>query len=242
MLITGASAGIGKDIALTAAKNGYDLLLISNSRSIDMNDFTEILELANVNIFTMQCDISSEKDIGNIIQYANKHLTKIDVLVNNAGFLHQHSFEDISIEEWNYTFNVNLRAPFLLSQKIIPQMRKQGGGHIINIASIGGQLGGPLAPHYAASKAGLICLTKSLARIGANDNIITHVISPGLIATEMITEEMNSEAGKEKMRSIPLGRIGTTGEIANLVLLLCSGQMDYATGQTINFNGGLYMG
>jgi acetoacetyl-CoA reductase/3-oxoacyl-[acyl-carrier protein] reductase len=175
-----------------------------------------------------------------LVAQATKALGGVDVLINNAGFLHQQPFDQIPVDEWDLTFDINLRAPFLLAQAAFPVMSQRGGGHIINIASSGGQLGGPLAPHYAASKAGLICLTKSLARLGAEHNIITHAVSPGLVVTKMAEAEMASEAGKEKLKNIPLGRAGTVDEIAECVCLLAQGKLDYATGQTINLNGGLY--
>jgi acetoacetyl-CoA reductase/3-oxoacyl-[acyl-carrier protein] reductase len=188
----------------------------------------------------LEGDLSHTEVPSSLVAQATKALGGVDVLINNAGFLHQQPFDQIPVDEWDLTFDINLRAPFLLAQAAFPVMSQRGGGHIINIASSGGQLGGPLAPHYAASKAGLICLTKSLARLGAEHNIITHAVSPGLVVTKMAEAEMASEAGKEKLKNIPLGRAGTVDEIAECVCLLAQGKLDYATGQTINLNGGLY--
>ena len=190
----------------------------------------------------LQGNLEKTKDCRNLVKQAIKAFGSIGVLVNNAAFLHQQPFLDIPEEEWDKTFAINLKAPFTLAQEIFPHMKSNGSGKIINIASSGGQLGGPLAPHYAASKAGLICLTKSLARLGGPHNIIVNAISPGLVATDMITDELASPAGQEKLRQIPLGRTATPEEIATFVLFLASDESSYATGQTFNVNGGLYMG
>jgi acetoacetyl-CoA reductase/3-oxoacyl-[acyl-carrier protein] reductase len=121
-------------------------------------------------------------------------------------------------------------------------MQKQGEGVIINMASSGGQLGGPLAVHYSASKAGVICLTKSLARIGAPYGIRVNCIAPGLIDTEMTKDEIYSDAGREKIKQIPIQRPGSVEEIAQMAVFLASEKSSYITGQTINVNGGIYMG
>jgi acetoacetyl-CoA reductase/3-oxoacyl-[acyl-carrier protein] reductase len=241
-LLTGASGGIGAAIAKAAARSGFSVVLCCNRNIEAAQKLYETIIKNGGAASVAQADLAEPAECGRIVaDTVNRH-GRVDVLVNNAGFLRQQPFEDIPPEEWDFTFAVNLRAPFLLAQAAFPVMRRNGGGHIINIASSGGQLGGPLAPHYAASKAGLICLTRSLARLGAVDNIITHAISPGLIATGMSTAEMGSEAGREKLKNIPLGRPGSAEEVAELVLAAALGKMDYATGQTINLNGGLYMG
>ena len=242
MLLTGASGDIGEAIALAAAAEGIDVALCCNSAAGKARTLEEKVKSQGVKAVVIQGDLSQPQTPATIVRQACEALGGIDILVNNAGFLHQQPFEQIPVEEWDATLDINLRAPFLLAQAVFPVMRQRCGGHIINIASSGGQLGGPLAPHYAASKAGLICLTKSLARLGANDNIITHAISPGLIVTKMVDAEMASEAGREKLKNIPLGRAGSVDEVAQCVCLLAQGKMDYATGQTINLNGGLYMG
>ena len=242
MILTGSSGDIGEAIALAAAEVGINVALCCNSAANKAHALEEKVKSQGVKAVVIQGDLSQPPTSAAIVRQACEALGGVDILVNNAGFLHQQPFEQIPVEEWDVTFDINLRAPFLLAQAVFPVMPQGGGGHIINIVSSGGQLGGPLAPHYAASKAGLICLTKSLARLGAKDNIITHAISPGLIVTKMVAVEMASEAGREKLKNIPLGRAGTVGEVAQCVCLLAQGKMDYATGQTINLNGGLYMG
>jgi len=242
MLLTGASGGIGAAIARAAAQEGLALALACNSNVEATQALCRAIVDQGGEAAVFHADLSQADACKKLVADTLSRFGRLDILVNSAGFLHQQPFEDISEEEWDFTLAVNLRAPFLLSQAAFAAMDTNGGGHIVNIASSGGQLGGPLAPHYAASKAGLICLTKSLARLGAARNIITHAISPGLIVTKMSEKEMASEAGREKLRSIPAGRAGTADEVADMVLFAISGKMDYATGQTINLNGGLYFG
>lgn len=242
MMLTGASGGIGEAIALHAAINGFSLALCYNTSPKKTAVLLEKVTALGGHALMLQGDLSKADVPTSLLAQAVEALGGVDVLINNAGFLHQQPFEQIPVDEWNFTFDVNLRAPFLLAQAAFPIMRQRGGGHIVNIASSGGQLGGPLAPHYAASKAGLICLTKSLARLGAEHNIITHAVSPGLVYTKMVEAEMASPAGKEKFKNIPLGRAGTSDEIAECVCILAQGKLDYASGQCLNLNGGLYMG
>jgi NAD(P)-dependent dehydrogenase (short-subunit alcohol dehydrogenase family) len=167
---------------------------------------------------------------------------RIDILVNNAGILQQKPFLNITEEDWERVLDINLKGTFICIQEVFPVMQKQGSGSIINIASSGGQLGGTLAVHYAASKAGVICLTKSLARIGSAYGIRVNCISPGLIDTEMTRDEITSAAGIEKINQIPISRPGTADEVAAAVVFLASDTASYITGQTINVNGGLYLG
>ena len=242
MLITGASGAIGSAIALASAQSGIALALACNSNVDAARTLCKTIVDQGCDAVVLQADISQADACKSLVADTLSRFGRLDILVNNAGFLRQQPFENIPLEELDFTFAVNLRAPFLLSQAAFAAMDQNSGGYIVNIASSGGQLGGPLAPHYAASKAGLICLTKSLARLGAERNIITHAISPGLIVTKMSEMEMASEAGREKLRSIPAGRAGTPEEVAAMVLFAISGKMDYASGQTINLNGGLYMG
>ena len=134
----------------------------------------------------------------------------------------------------------NLRGAFIFSQEVLPNMMKSGWGRIINIASIGGQWGGINQVHYAASKAGLINLTRSIAKIYSSYGITCNSVSPGLVQTDMASREIGSKEGQEKLKNIPIGRVGTTSEIASAVGFLASDEASYITGQTINLNGGMY--
>jgi len=240
-LVTGSSRGIGKAIALALAQAGASVAVTYKERAAAAEEAAEEIRSQGVSAVALQLDVSSRESIRGAINAIIDAFGHIDILVNNAGVLQQKPFLTISDENWRETVDVNLKGTFLCSQEVFPLMQRQGRGRIINIASSGGQLGGTLAVHYSASKAGVICLTKSLARIGA-PHILVNCISPGLIDTEMTQEEIHSESGREKIRQILLARAGLAGEVARVAVFLASEQSSYITGQTINVNGGLYLG
>jgi acetoacetyl-CoA reductase/3-oxoacyl-[acyl-carrier protein] reductase len=191
----------------------------------------------------VQADVTQRESVRQLISTIAEKFGRIDALVNNAGILQQKPFNTITDEDWDTMLATNLKGVFLCSQEIMPVMVRQGGGSIINISSSGGQLGGMLAVHYAVSKAGVISLTRSLARVGAPDGIRVNCVTPGLIETEMSQKEIHSEIGQQKIsREIPLRRAGLVEEVAAAVVFLASEEAAYITGQSINVNGGLYMG
>lgn len=151
-------------------------------------------------------------------------------------------FEQVNDKYWDNMMAINLRGPYIFCQEVIPLMIKRDWGRIINIASIGGQWGGFNQVHYAAAKAGLINLTKSLARIYGKNGITVNSISPGLVDTDMIKNEIQTIGGMKKLEDIPLGRIAVSSEIAGIVTFLASNESGYITGQTISVNGGMYFG
>jgi NAD(P)-dependent dehydrogenase (short-subunit alcohol dehydrogenase family) len=136
----------------------------------------------------------------------------------------------------------NLRGPFACCQEVLPDMLERGWGRIINISSVGGQWGGTNQVHYACAKAGLNNLTRSLAKLYSARGVTTNTVSPGLVATGMIATELQTEAGREKVRNIPIGRIATPDEVAHVVAFLASDEASYITGQTVGVNGGMYLG
>ena len=164
----------------------------------------------------------------------------LDILVNNAGLLQQKPFAQITDADWDRVLAVNLKGAFLCSQEAHTQLRRSGHGRILNISSSGGQLGGPLAPHYSAAKAGTIALTRSLARLLAPE-VAVNCISPGLIETDMTRAEIASSDGHRKLAQIPLGRVGSASEVAAAAVFLAA-SAPYVTGHTLNVNGGLYLG
>ena len=169
-------------------------------------------------------------------------LGEIAVLVNNAAIAQEKPFLDLTDADWDRMLAVNLRGPFTCAQEVLPGMIKQGWGRIINISSVGGQWGGMNQVHYACAKAGLNNLTRSLAKLYSAQGITTNTVAAGLVATGMIANELETAAGKEKVRNIPIGRIGTTDEIARVTAFLASDDASYITGQTLNANGGMYFG
>lgn len=236
VLVTGSSKGIGRNIADNFVKNGYKVVYTYNHTTI--NDIVD-----SSNIFKVKLDVGSrisiQKALNNIRDYFGED---IDILVNNAGIAQEKTFLTITDEDWQRMLNINLQGSFRLVQEMLPNMLEKQWGRIINITSIGGQWGGFNQVHYAASKAGLISFTQSMAKIYSKHGITSNSISPGLIATDMSENELNTDAGKEKVKNIPLGRLGTKQEISNIALFLASDEASYITGQTINANGGMYFG
>ena len=241
-LVTGGSRGIGKAIAIALAKEGVNIALTYNTNREKACSLVKEIESKGSKAICIQLDQKSRDNIRKMIEEVHKKFGKINILVNNAAIAQEKPFESISDDDWNNMFAVNLYGPFVLCQEIVPEMVEKGWGRIINICSIGGQWGGFNQVHYAAAKAGLINLTKSLARMYSKQGITTNAISPGLVSTEMSSKELNTQVGKGKIRNIPIGRIATTSEIADIVSFLSSDKASYITGQTINANGGMYFG
>ena len=241
-LVTGGSRGIGKAIAIALAKEGINVALtyrITKEKAFSLVD--KIKSMGNKAI-CLRLDQKRRNNIREVIEEVRSKCGKINILVNNAAIAQEKPFETITDDDWNNMLEVNLRGPFILCQEIIPDMIAKKWGRIINICSIGGQWGGFNQVHYAAAKAGLINLTKSLARIYSGKGITTNAISPGLVGSKMSSKELNTEAGKKKVDNIPIGRIATPEEIAEVIVFLASEKASYITGQTINVNGGMYFG
>lgn len=232
VFVTGSAKGIGKAIADKFREQGY--LVAYGYHQTAINDDK---------VFSVKVDISKRNSIKQAIQQAQQHFgTHISILVNNAAIAQEKDFLTITDEDWQNMLTTNLQGAFSFSQEVLPNMIESSWGRIINITSIGGQWGGFNQVHYAASKAALISLTNSLAKIYSKDGITSNAISPGLIATDMIAQELQTDAGQAKLKNIPIGRLGTTQEIADIALFLASEQSSYVTGQTINANGGMYFG
>jgi acetoacetyl-CoA reductase/3-oxoacyl-[acyl-carrier protein] reductase len=241
-LVTGGSRGIGKVIAIALAKEGINVALTYRINKEKALSVVKEIDSENNKAICIRLDQRSRENIRRVIIEVHKKFSKINILVNNAAIAQEKPFETITDDDWDNMLKINLRGPFFLCQEIIPDMIAQKWGRIINICSIGGQWGGFNQVHYAAAKAGLINLTKSLARIYSGKGITINAISPGLVGTEMSSKELNTKVGKEKLKNIPIGKIATPEEIANIGVFLASEKASYITGQTINANGGMYFG
>lgn len=238
-IITGASRGIGKAIALEMAKEGAKVVVnYVNNCDKAQEVVDEIINDGGI-AMAVKADVSIRSEVRELLEVTVREFGRIHILVNNAGVLQQQPFETITDDDWDRIFEVNMKGPFICAQECIPYMLENKYGRIINLSSIGGQWGGNLAVHYSATKAGIISLTRSLARIYSKDGILTNCISPGLVLTEMSATELSTEAGKEKLKSIPVNRPAVPGEIGRIAVFLASADADYLTGQTINANGGM---
>jgi NAD(P)-dependent dehydrogenase (short-subunit alcohol dehydrogenase family) len=241
-LVTGGSRGIGRAIARTLAVRGYEVALTYASSEVAARGVVDEIAQNGGRAMTVRLVAEDRATIRHAADAARDAFGTISVLVNNAGIAQERPFLDITDGDWDQMFAVNLRGPFTCAQEVLPGMLKQGWGRIINISSVGGQWGGALQVHYACAKAGLNNLTRSLAKLYSGNGVTANTVAAGLVATTMIADELQTEAGRDKVRHIPIGRIATPEEIAGIVAFLASDEAAYITGQTINVNGGMYFG
>ena len=232
VFISGASRGIGKDIALLFANNGYKV--IGTSRS----DFSIDVNLDN--FIPLKLDISSRNDIKDCFDYLKSENLLPNILINNAGITADQIFMRMKDEDWDNVIETNLTGTFNLSKIFIKNMIKNKSGRIINISSVSGLMGNPGQVNYASSKAALTGFTKSLAKEVGSRNITVNSVAPGYIDTDM-TSFLDNDAKEKIINNIPLGRIGVTSDISELVMFLASDEASYITGQTISVDGGLLM-
>ena len=235
-LITGASGGIGGEIARTLHKAGADIA-ISGTRLESLNSLAEEIG-SNVQIF--QCNLNDTVAIDDLLKTASEKMGGIDILINNAGITRDNLFMRMSDEEWLDVLNVNLTATMKLCKGMIRGMMKNRWGRIINISSVVGTTGNPGQANYAASKAGMVGMSKSLAFEVASRGITVNIIAPGFIETAM-TDKLNDDQKSNIMKQIPAGRMGMATEIASAALYLASNEASYVTGATLHVNGGMVM-
>ena len=235
-LITGASGGIGGEIARTLHKAGADIA-ISGTRLESLNSLAEEIG-SNIQIF--QCNLSDPIAIDDLLKTAPEKMGGIDILINNAGITRDNLFMRMSDEEWLDVLNVNLTATMKLCKGMIRGMMKNRWGRIINISSVVGTTGNPGQANYAASKAGMVGMSKSLAFEVASRGITVNIIAPGFIETAM-TDKLNDDQKSNIMEQIPAGRMGMATEIASAALYLASNEASYVTGATLHVNGGMVM-
>jgi len=239
-LVTGGSRGIGRAIATTLAARGHAVALTYATRERDARVAVDAIRSAGGEAITVRLIAEDRATIRAAAAEVRRTLGPIGVLVNNAAIAQEKPFPEITDADWDRMFAVNLRGPFSCAQEVLPDMLQQQWGRIVNISSIGGQWGGVLQVHYACAKAGLNNLTRSLAKLYSGQGITANTIAGGLVATEMIANELNTPAGREKVRNIPAGRIARPDEVASVVAFLVSDEASYITGQTLNVNGGMY--
>lgn len=240
VLITGGSRGIGAAMVNRFVQAGYQVAFTyhhAKDKALSIEQASDGVARA------FRLDLSSPDSVLSCLAEIRLVFGALpDVLINNGAIAQEKPFLDITADDFEVMLNTNLRGPFLLSQQCIPAMIEKRWGRIINISSIGGQWGGFNQVHYAAAKAGLINLTQSIAKIYSAFGITSNAIAIGLVETEMTKRELSSEAGKNKVASIPCQRLGSGNDIADIALFLASDKSSYLTGQTINANGGMYFG
>jgi len=236
--VTGAGRGIGLGIALAFARQGAWVALCDIEASLLDDALTQVESLGGRGL-ACPMDVTQKGQIDAVIRQVVDHWGAVDILVNNAGIYEVLPAEEISEAQWDRVLGVNLKGAFLCCQAVIPWMKAQSSGRIINIASSAGKTGGMLAgAHYSVSKAGLICLAKQLARELGPYGITVNAIAPGRIDTPMI--QSVSEAENEAFRQrTPLGRLGTPGDIAAAAVFLASDEASFITGEIMDVNGGL---
>ena len=237
-IITGGSKGIGRSIALKLAEYGCDLFLLSRNKDSLNIVKNEILKEFDIKVECYITDTGNYDSVNKTFSDIISTYNTIDILVNNAGITKDNILIRMSQEEWNSVINTNLTGYFNCCKAIIKQMIKQKYGRIINISSIIGINGNAGQANYAASKAGIIGLTKSLSKEVGSRNITVNAIAPGFIETEM-TRKLNKDNKEKFLNSIPLKCFGRPEDVANLVSFLASDEASYITGQTINIDGGI---
>ena len=239
-VVTGATRGIGREIAFTLAENGANVAINYRTLNEDVERLIEELKSYGTNIVAVKCDISDEEEVKNFIAESKKQLGSIDILINNAGITKDGLLMRMKEKDFSDVLDVNLKGTFITTREAASIMMKQRHGKIINISSVVGVIGNAGQCNYAASKAGVIGFSKSVARELASRNITVNVVAPGFINTDM-TGVLPEKVKESMLQGIPLKRIGDPKDIANVVLFLASDLSNYITGQVINVDGGMVM-
>ena len=238
--ITGATRGIGRQIAITLAKEGFDIAINYRKENEDLIETKKLVESQNVKCFTVQGDVSSFEDSERMVKDIIEEFNHIDILVNDAGITKDMLLMRMKKEDFESVIGVNLVGTFNITKNVIPYMMKNRSGRIINVSSVVGISGNAGQTNYSASKAGIIGFTKSLAKEVGSRNILVNAVAPGFIETQM-TDVLKEEVKEEISKTIPLKRMGTVEDVANVVKFLASKDSSYITGQVINIDGGMLM-
>lgn len=239
-LITGATRGIGKQIAITLAKQGYNIALNYRKENEELENTKKEIEEIGVQVLAVKGDVANFEDCENFVKQLIERFGQIDVLVNNAGITKDMLLMRMKKEDFEQVIDTNLVGTFNVTKNVVPYMMKARSGRIINISSVVGIAGNAGQTNYSASKAGIIGFTKSLAKEIASRNILVNAVAPGFIETNM-TEILKDDVKQEIAKNIPLKRMGTAQDVANVVKFLASDDSSYITGQVINVDGGMLM-
>jgi 3-oxoacyl-[acyl-carrier protein] reductase len=240
VLVTGGSRGIGKEVAIQYAEHGYHVIVNYISDQTDVEGLKREFNEKGIESLIVKADVSKEEEVEFLVKQAIEKFEKIDVLVNNAGITRDNLLMRMTKEEFDKVIEINLKGTFLVTKAVSKYMMKKREGSIINLSSVVGVAGNAGQCNYSASKAGIIGFTKSIAKELASRNIRANAVAPGFIATDMTS--VLSDAVKENINNqIPLKRMGTAKEVAELIYFLGSEKSSYITGQVINVDGGMVM-
>ncbi|MEE4376090.1 MAG: 3-oxoacyl-[acyl-carrier-protein] reductase [Candidatus Competibacteraceae bacterium] len=238
-LVTGGSRGIGKSIALELAREGAKVALNYRSSAAEAQATADEIKALGSDAFVAQGDVGESAQARNLVKQVLDHYGTIDILVNNAGITRDMFFKKLTDEAWHEVIKTNLDSVFYVTSATLPSMLEKNYGRIISISSFVGQKGNLAQTNYAATKAGLIGFSKSLALETAKNNVTVNTINPGFIATDMVLS-IREDVQQKLIDQVPLRRFGTPEEVAKAVIFLAA-DGDYITGQQINVNGGIYM-
>ncbi|MFH1260046.1 MAG: 3-oxoacyl-[acyl-carrier-protein] reductase [Elusimicrobiota bacterium] len=240
VIVTGGAQGIGKAISLALAGEGAKICFVDVQEESVRLTSEEVARDKKVETMALKADVSKFAETEEMAKKVLDKFGRIDILINNAGITRDNLLMRMSDEEWDLVLSINLKGVFNCSKAVVRPMFKQHSGKIVNIASVVGQMGNAGQANYAASKGGVIALTKTCAREFASRNLQVNAIAPGFIRTKM-TESLSQEVKDTLAKQIPLGRLGEPEDVAKAALFLSSADADYITGQVIAVNGGMYM-
>ena len=238
VVVTGASRGIGKEIALKYAENGYNVAINYVSDKTNVEELEKEFKEKGAEALIVKADVSKSEQVQEFIKAVIEKYGKIDVLVNNAGITRDMLLMRMKEEDFDKVIEINLKGTFLVTKEVVPYMMKKRDGKIISLSSVVGVTGNAGQCNYSASKAGIIGFTKSIAKELASRNIRANAVAPGFIETDM-TNVLSDEVKENINKQIPMRRMGTAREIANVVYFLGSEESSYITGQVINIDGGM---
>ena len=240
VLVTGGSRGIGKEVALKYVENGYNIVINYVSSNTDVEELKKEFEQKGAEALILKADVTNTQEVENVVNKAIEKFGTIDVLVNNAGITKDNLLMRMTEEEFDKVININLKGTYVVTKAVIKYMMKKRCGSIINLSSVVGVAGNAGQCNYSASKAGIIGFTKSLAKELSSRNIRVNAVAPGFIQTDMTS--VLSDSVKENINSqIPLKRMGSPREVANVIYFLGNDDSSYITGQVINVDGGMVM-
>ena len=237
-VVTGGASGIGEAIVRALCRDGFAVAINYNRSEAQAVALASELSAKGSKVITIKADVSSSQQVDEMMNTVKQTLGTPEVLVNNSGIAQQKLFTDITDDDWNAMMGVNLTGVFNTCRAVLPFMIHEKKGRIINISSMWGQVGASCEVHYSASKAGVIGLTKALAQEVAPSGITVNCVAPGAIETKMMSS-FSQEDIKNLCEEIPMGRLGSPDEIANVVAFLASDGATYITGQVIGVNGGM---